>query len=138
MTGSDVIYDPLRRKWVARTPEEEVRQAVIAWLRDVQGFPTGLMESEYGFVYNRRRYRADILAFDRQLRPHLLVECKAPGVKLDAEVIDQVVRYTRVLKVNYVMVTNGTVTHLLRRKDGEDGYAVLDVLPESLLPEVSG
>ena len=138
MTGSDVIYDPLRRKWVARTPEEEVRQAVIAWLRDVQGFPTGLMESEYGFVYNRRRYRADILAFDRQLRPHLLVECKAPGVKLDAEVIDQVVRYTRVFKVNYVMVTNGTVTHLLRRKDGEDGYAALDVLPESLLPEVSG
>lgn len=138
MTGSDVIYDPLRRKWVARTPEEEVRQAVIAWLRDVQGFPTGLMESEYGFVYNRRRYRADILAFDRQLRPHLLVECKAPGVKLDAEVVDQVVRYTRVLKVNYVMVTNGTVTHLLRRKDGEDGYAALDIPPESLLPEISG
>ncbi len=138
MTGSDVIYDPLRRKWVARTPEEEVRQAVIAWLRDVQGFPTGLMESEYGFVYNRRRYRADILAFDRLLRPHLLVECKAPGVKLDAQVIDQVVRYTRVLKVHYVMITNGTVTHLLRRKDGEDGYDALDVLPESLLPDISG
>ena len=135
MTGSDLLYDPLRRKWVARTPEEEVRQSVITWLRDVQGFPTGLMESEYGFVYNRRRYRADILVFDRQLRPHLLVECKAPGVKLDAAVIDQVVRYTRVLKVNYVMVTNGTATHLLRRLAGEDAFEELGALPESLRPD---
>ncbi len=61
------IYDPLRRKWVARTPEEEVRQRVIAWLRDEAGIPEGLMESEYGFTYNRRHYRADILAFDRRL-----------------------------------------------------------------------
>ena len=134
----DEIYDPLRRKNVARTPEEKVRQQVIRWLHESRGVSLARMESEYGFLYNHRRYRADVLVFDRALQPLLLVECKAPGVKLDAEVVDQVVRYTRVLKVNYVMVTNGTVTHLLRRKDGEDGYAALDVLPESLLPEVSG
>ena len=132
MTGSDELFDPLRRKWVARTPEEEVRQSVIAWLRDVQGFPVGLMESEYGFVYNRRRYRADILVFDRQLRPHLLVECKAPGVRLDAKVVDQVVRYTRVLAVKYVLVTNGTTSHLLQRRAEGDGYDVLEALPERL------
>ena len=69
MTASATIYDPLRRKQVARTPEEEVRQGVIAWLRDSRHIPEGLMESEYDFIYNRRHYRADILVFNRQLQP---------------------------------------------------------------------
>jgi len=125
------IYDPLRRKWVARTPEEEVRQSVIAWLRDAKGVPAGLMESEYGFVYNRRRYRADVLVFDRQLQPLLLVECKAPGVKIDGKVVEQVVRYTRVLTVRYVLVTNGTRTLLLGRRDDGSGYGPLPGMPES-------
>lgn len=125
------IYDPLRRKWVARTPEEEVRQSVIAWLRDAKGVPVGLMESEHGFVYNRRRYRADVLVFDRQLQPLLLVECKAPEVKLDAKVIEQVVRYTRVMAVRYVLVTNGTRTLLLGRRADGSGYDPLSEIPES-------
>ena len=132
MSPSGEIYDPLRRKLVARTPEEEVRQAVIAWLRDNRGVPEVRMESEYGFTYNRRRYRADVLVFDRQLQPQLLVECKAPGVKLDAAVVDQVVRYTRVLPVRYVMVTNGTVTHLLGRRSDGSGYDALEGIPDDL------
>ena len=128
------LFDPLRRKWVARTPEEEVRQSVIAWLRDVMGVPVGLMESEYGFVYNRRRYRADILVFDRQLHPLVLVECKAPGVNLDAKVVEQVVRYTRTLAVRYVLVTNGSVTHLLARRPDGKGYEPLDGMPERFFP----
>lgn len=125
------IYDPLRRKWVARTPEEEVRQSIIAWLRDTKGVPVGLMESEHGFVYNRRRYRADVLVFDRQLQPLVLVECKAPEVKLDAKVIEQVVRYTRVMAVRYVLVTNGTRTILLGRRADESGYDPLSEIPEN-------
>lgn len=132
MTDQDSIYDPLRRKMVARTPEEEVRQAVIAWLRDARGFSEGLMESEYGFTYNRRRYRADILVFDKELKPHLLVECKAPSVKIDSKVIEQVVRYTRVLDVKYIMVTNGSTTHMLRRRNGGGGYEYLSEIPEDL------
>lgn len=128
----DEIYDPLRRKWVARTPEELVRQSVIKWLVGKMGFPPGRMTSEFGFVYNKRRYRADILVFDRRLQPHLLVECKAPGVKLDAGVVDQVVRYTRVLAVKYVLVTNGTTTHLLRRAADGNAYEYLSNLPEDL------
>ena len=124
------IYDPLRRKWVARTPEEEVRQAVIAWLRDAKGVPVGLMESEYDFIYNRRHYRADILVFDRQLQPLLLVECKAPLVRLDAKVVEQVVRYTRVLAVRYVLVTNGSESHLLGRLPDGNGFQALSEIPE--------
>ena len=127
------IYDPLRRKWVARTPEEEVRQRVIGWLRDEAGIPEGLMESEYGFIYNRRHCRADILVFDRQLHPRLLVECKAPGVKIDGKVIAQVVRYTRVLAVKYVIVTNGLITHVLERNEDGTGYDFLERMPEKLI-----
>jgi hypothetical protein len=132
MTDEAEIYDPLRRKMVARTPEEEVRQAVIAWLRDVKGIPETRMESEWGFTYNRRRYRADIVAFDRELRPQLLVECKAPGVRIDEKVIEQVVRYARVLPVRHIMVTNGTVTHLLARNEADGSYAFLAEIPEKL------
>lgn len=126
-----VIYDPLRKKWVVRTPEEEVRQSVIAWLRDAKGVPVGLMESEYGFLYNRRRYRADVLVFDRQLQPLVLVECKAPGVRIDGKVVEQVVRYTRVLTVRYVLVTNGARTLLLGRRDDGSGYDPLSGMPDS-------
>lgn len=132
MTDTPGIYDPLRRKMVARTPEEEVRQAVIAWLRDVKGIPETRMESEWGFVYNRRRYRADIVAFDRDLKPQLLVECKAPGVPLDRKVIDQVVRYTRVLPVRHILVTNGTATLLLGRNEADGSYGFLSEIPETL------
>lgn len=132
MTQAAEIYDPLRRKMVARTPEEEVRQTVIAWLRDVKGVPETRMESEWGFTYNRRRYRADVVVFDRNLQPQLLVECKAPGIAIDAKVIEQVVRYTRVLPVRYILVTNGTVTHLLERDEADGSYAYLSEIPETL------
>lgn len=101
------IYDPLRRKEVTLTPEESVRQQVIIWLRDTVGVPVARMQSEWPFTYNGRQYRADIVVFDRNLHPETLVECKAPSVKLDEAVIDQVVRYARVLEVKTIIITNG-------------------------------
>lgn len=105
------VYDPLRRKEVALTPEEGVRQAVIAWLRDTVGIPEIRMQSEWPFKYNGKTFRADIVAFDRNLNPEILVECKAPDVMIDATVIDQVIRYVRVLKVKNIVVTNGAATY---------------------------
>ena len=106
----DTIYDPLRRKNVARTPEEEVRQWAIAWLRDTMGIPEVRMQSEYAFEYNGLSYRADILTFDRNLNPEILVECKAPSVELDRNVTDQITRYSRVLNVKRIIITNGRET----------------------------
>ena len=129
----DEIYDPLRRKNVARTPEEEVRQQVIRWLHENCGLSLARMSSEYGFTYNRRRYRADVLVFDRALQPLLLVECKAPGVTLDAAVVEQVLRYTRVLPVRFILVTNGTVTHVLRRSADGKAFSYCSEIPEGWL-----
>ena len=113
--AKDEIYDPLRRKNVRRTPEEEVRQSVIVWLNSGLGTPMTLMASEYGFTYNGRQYRADIVVFDRSLNPLLLVECKAPSVAIDRSVIEQAMRYNRVLSVKYILVTNGNTSYLCNR-----------------------
>lgn len=126
----DEIYDPLRRKNVARTPEEVVRQQVIRWLHESCGVSLTRMTSEYGFQYNRRRYRADVLVFDRALQPLLLVECKAPGVPLGDALVEQVLRYTRVLQVRYVLVTNGATTHILQRRPDGSGFDPCRAIPE--------
>lgn len=126
--GPQEVYDPLRRKYVRRTPEEEVRQGVIAWLAGPVGAPVTLMASEYGFNYNGRRYRADVVVFDRSLKPLLLVECKAPDVTVDQAVVDQAIRYNRVLDVKFIMVTNGKSSYLCVRK-GEGVFEPVSSVP---------
>ena len=113
------IFDPLRKKYVELTPEEEVRQGVIATLVDRYGFPKHLVSSEYAFKAGQLDKRADIVAFDRNLTMILLVECKKPEVTLDNAVIDQVIGYNMVLKVKYILITNGKTAYLCKR--GDDG-----------------
>lgn len=110
------IFDPLRKKEVALTPEEGVRQAVIAWLRDTVGIPQVRMQSEWPFRYNGRTFRADVITFDRNLKPEILVECKAPSVNIDSSVIEQAIRYVRVLEAKNIIVTNGSVTLFFTRE----------------------
>lgn len=110
------VFDPLRKKEVALTPEESVRQAVIAWLRDTVGIPQVRMRSEWSFKYNSLTYRADIITFDRNLNPDILVECKAPTVAIDSSVIEQVIRYVRVIQARRLVVTNGTSTFFFVRE----------------------
>lgn len=110
------VFDPLRKKEVALTPEESVRQAVIAWLRDTVGIPQVRMRSEWSFKYNNLTYRADIITFDRNLNPDILVECKAPTVAIDSSVIEQVIRYVRVINARRLVVTNGTSTFFFVRE----------------------
>lgn len=123
------IFDPIRRKMVARTPEEEVRQHLITWLTSEKKVPKTLMRSEFGFEYNGRRYRADILVFDRALHPLLLVECKAPDVRLDEAVIEQAIRYNRVLQVKFILISNGKTAYLCRWNSARAGYETATTLP---------
>ena len=123
------IYDPLRRKNVRRTPEEEVRQAAIRYLEESVGVPRQLMVSEYSFTFNGLQYRADILVYDRQLSPLLLVECKAPSVRLDDAILEQVLRYNRVLQVRYILLTNGKSSYFCVWDDATGNYRFADSVP---------
>lgn len=124
------IYDPLRRKEVAMTPEEEVRQKMIIWLNVRLGFSLNLMMSEYSFKYNGLQYRADIVVFDKNREIKLLVECKAPSVEIDREVIEQGIRYNRSLNVKYILFTNGVSLCGYRRRDGSSEYEAISDMTE--------
>jgi len=124
------VFDPLRRKEVPLTPEEDVRQQLIRWLNSDRGVPMTLMASEYSLSLNKMNIRADIVVFDKEGNPLFVIECKAPSVKLDQEVVDQVVRYNIVLKSKYLMITNGNES-ILFKYNGESGkYECVDDVPE--------
>ena len=112
---TDTLYDPLRRKDVAATPEERVRQWFIERLRDDLGVPVHLMMSEVGMRFGGKPYRADILVYGRDGKPLTVVECKRPDVQLTSETARQALRYDMVLSVRWMMLTNGHTTFVFHR-----------------------
>jgi len=109
------VWDPLRRKEVALTPEERVRQWFIAVLRDELGVPPYEMMSEATLSYGGKAWRADIVVYRRNMTPALVVECKRPDVELTREVLEQALRYNLVLDVNWIVITNGRKTLVFAR-----------------------
>lgn len=101
------VFDMLRKKWLVLTPEEEVRQQFIHYLIAEKNYPAGLMAIEYSLKVNSLKRRADIVVFNKFGHPNLLVECKAPSVKIDQKAFDQIARYNLSMKVDFLIVTNG-------------------------------
>ena len=118
LNGRQEIFDCIRKKFVALTPEELVRQQLLYYLTEVKKFPAGLLQVEAGFTYNRRVYRADVVAYDRHVKPMLIVECKAPAVDITRETFEQIARYNLVMKVPYLLISNGH-QHFFFRFDKE-------------------
>ena len=128
MADKMTIWDPLRKKEVALTPEERVRQWFITVLSVNMQVPQHMMMSETGFKLGDKQFRADILVYDRNARPLMVVECKRPEVELDEEVLNQAIRYNMVLKVRYIVITNGNKTYICKRTD--DGYGFVSHIPK--------
>lgn len=128
MATGQTIWDPLRKKEVALTPEERVRQWCIGVLNNSMGVPLHMMMSEAGFKLGGKQFRADILIYDRTVAPLAVVECKRPEVDLTQEVLDQAIRYNMVLDVKYMIITNGTKTYICRKQ--ENGYVFIDTVPK--------
>lgn len=101
------IYDVIRRKWVKITPEEWVRQNIIRWLNDEKGIPFTRISSETGLIVNKLNKRADIIVYDKELNPEIIIECKAPNIKLDEKVLMQAISYNSTLTAKQIMITNG-------------------------------
>ncbi|MEO6884574.1 MAG: type I restriction enzyme HsdR N-terminal domain-containing protein [Bacteroidia bacterium] len=102
------IYDIVRRKYVVLTPEEWVRQHFIHFLVQEKKFPASLMAIETAVKSTQTlKRRSDIVIYDNTLNPYLLVECKAPEIKIKQDVFDQIARYNMDLKVKFLIVSNG-------------------------------
>ncbi len=104
------IWDPLRKKEVALTPEEKVRQWFIGVLKERLKVPEYMMMSEVGMKFGGKDFRADILVYGRDTAPLMVVECKRQDVQMSREVLEQALRYNLVLNVKYVVITNGLKT----------------------------
>ena len=114
--GKNVIFDPLRRKFVALTPEEWVRQHFTNLLTEVKRYPKGLLANEVQLNLNGTKKRCDTVLFDKNLQARMIVEYKAPHVEITQAVFDQITRYNMVLKVEYLIVSNG-INHYCCRID---------------------
>ncbi len=125
----DKVFDPLRKKYVTLTPEEQVRQYFIQWLSKERNYPLSLMMSEYPIEYNTRKMRCDIVCFNRGLQPVLIVECKSPMVKLDSLVTDQIAKYNLVLRVDILIITNGYQTYAYKYDQTVGKYEPIDEIP---------
>lgn len=115
--------------------EEPVRQWFIGVLKNDCSVPASVIKTETGFRLGGKLYRADILVWDRQAQPLAVVECKAPSVPIDTDVLDQAVRYNMVLNVRWIFLTNGGTTVALHKTNGK--FVPVDELPtyERMLSE---
>lgn len=104
--GKKVIFDVIRRRYVALTPEEWVRQHVLNYLVTVKNFAASNISVEKELHLNQLKKRYDIVVY-QNLKPHLIVECKAPYVNLDESVLEQALRYNLILRAPFLMISNG-------------------------------
>ncbi|MCU0436576.1 MAG: type I restriction enzyme HsdR N-terminal domain-containing protein [Raineya sp.] len=101
------IYDIIRKKYILLSPEEWVRQQWIRWLIEEYQYPKNLMQVERGHHYQNRQKRTDLVIYDRQGMPFMLLECKAMSVTISEKTLEQAAIYNKTLQAKYVTVTNG-------------------------------
>jgi type I site-specific restriction endonuclease len=125
-----MIFDPVRSKYVALTPEEWVRQNFLQYLIQVKKTPKNLIRVEMSLELNNLTKRSDIVVHNRQGIPILAVECKAATVKITQSVFEQLSRYNLRLNVPYLVVTNGLTHFFCRFSEPEQRYMFLEDIPE--------
>jgi len=116
--GTKQLFDPVRKKYVTLTPEEWVRQHVLHYLLS-KGYPASLIAIERGIDVNGTQKRFDIVVYDRDSKPLIIVECKAQNEKINQQVIMQIASYNLILKAKYFWLTNGGENYFIRLIDGE-------------------
>lgn len=114
--GHPEIFDAIRQKWVSLQPEEWVRQNFIHWMIKVACIPKSAIAIEKGLQLGEMMKRFDLLVFDSNLQPWMMVECKAQDVELRAPVLMQILAYNLVVPVRYLVITNGIECHVADKK----------------------
>lgn len=110
------IFDIIRKKFVALTPEEWVRQHVVHFLISEKKYPLSLIGVEMAVNVSGHSLRCDVVVLSKKSTPYMVVECKSPNMKITQAVFDQIAVYNRVLESKYLLVTNGT-THFICQPD---------------------
>ncbi|AEE48753.1 type I restriction enzyme HsdR N-terminal domain-containing protein [Haliscomenobacter hydrossis] len=123
------IFDPIRKKWLVLLPEELVRQLIVQYLVQEKGYNRNRIAIERGIKVNGLSKRCDILVFDQDMQPFLLIECKAPEISLSADVFHQMAVYNMQLRVPHLMMSNGETSYICKIDVKNQEYTILEDLP---------
>ena len=127
--NKQLIFDFLRRKYVALTPEEWDRQHFVHYLIEHKGYPAGLIGNEVELNVGEKKLRCDTILYNKVAQPQMIIEYKAPQIKLQQKTFDQISAYNLLLKVDYLIVSNG-MQHICCRMDYENQkYCFLEGIP---------
>ena len=118
--GKTTVFDPIRRKWLILTPEEHVRQYIVGYLTGVLRYPASLIAVEKSIQVGARNKRFDAVVYDREHKPWMLIECKAPEIEISEKTLEQLLNYQRTMQCSYWALTNGRQTFCADACDVED------------------
>ena len=125
--GKEFIFDALRKKWLLLTPEEWVRQNFVQYLIKTKSYPSSLIALEKEIRLGELKKRFDILVYDNNHQPWMMIECKAGEVKLDDNVLQQVLRYNISVPVSFIVITNGSYIYVWQKEN--KGLRSIDEIP---------
>ena len=128
--GKRMIFDFLRRKYVALTPEEWVRQHFTHYLVEHKGYPKGLLGNEIELQIGDKRLRCDSILYNKVAQPQMIIEYKAPTVPLQQKVFDQVSAYNLLLRVDYLVISNGMEHYCCKMDYEHQKYLFLQEIPD--------
>ena len=128
--GKRTIFDFLRRKYVALTPEEWVRQHFTHYLVEQKGYPKGLLGNEIELRIGEKRLRCDSILYNKVAQPQMIIEYKAPTIQIQQKTFDQISAYNLLLKVDYLIVSNGLQHYCCRMDYEHQNYSFLKDVPD--------
>ena len=128
--GKRRIFDFLRRKYVALTPEEWVRQHFTHYLVEHKGYPKGLMGNEVELHIGEKRLRCDTVLYNKEGQPRMIIEYKAPTIQIQQKTFDQISAYNLLLHVDYLIVSNGLQHYCCKMEYENQKYLFLQDIPD--------
>ena len=126
--GINEIFDSVRKKWIVLSPEEWVRQHMLQYLLVTKKYPGSLIAVEKEIKLGELRKRCDIVIYNRQSQPWMIIECKEMRVNLSQKTISQILRYHIALQSKFLIITNGSYSCGFEKKDGE--FIEIDYFPD--------
>lgn len=129
LNGKHEVFDILRHRYIALTPEEWVRQHFVNYLITKKGYPGALLANEVELRVGDKRLRCDSVLFGKDRQPRMIIEYKAESVALTHKVLVQITTYNMLLHVNYLVVSNGCMHLCLHRNDVSDQWQILPEIP---------
>jgi len=128
-SGNKYIFDNIRKKNIKLTPEELVRQNFIKFLIENKNYSPNLIEIEKKLPVKNNSFRTDIVVYNRNAKPLMIIECKAKNVKITQDTFEQIAKYNMVFEVEYLVVTNGIKNYVCKLDYLSKKYTFLKDIP---------